>query len=212
MNLDELTDVWRSQDLSPLYGVDKAQLHQVLRQEQKRHEKQERGLRWFMSIVSAFLVITAVLFLAIMIDPYDDDVLNVWDYAIGAIGVVSAVVLAGALLALRRSRQAREQEFGDSLRDHLRRRIVQLDDEATRDRRLGLITLASSLICGWAISVAGRRINDVPYSDIRWVSFPSVLIVLLVCFWLFRRAARLRQRGRARKEQLETLLNQLDGR
>ena len=65
MNLDDLTEVWRSQDLSPLYGVDKDLLHQVLRQEQAKLEKRLRRTRWFMIVVTAFLFINAAQFLAI---------------------------------------------------------------------------------------------------------------------------------------------------
>ena len=67
MNLDELTDVWRSQDLSPLYGVDKSLLHQVLRQERAKFEKRQRLVTWGGSVFGAApLLITSALFLAIM--------------------------------------------------------------------------------------------------------------------------------------------------
>src|SRR6185436_556805 len=121
MNLDVVMGAWRSHDLSPLFGVDQTLLHQVLRQEQARAEKQLRRMRWFMNVVTVVLLITAALFLAIMIDPKDDDVLVVWDYVVGIVGVVAAIVLAGALFALRRSRRVRDQGFDDSFRDHLRR-------------------------------------------------------------------------------------------
>src|SRR5262245_3984111 len=127
MNLEDVMTAWRSHDLSPLYGVDKDLLHQVLQQEQARLEKLTRRMRWFMYVANAILLITAVLFLAIMVDPNNDDVLSVWDYVVGVAGVVASIILAGALFAFRRSRQAREQGFGDSLRDQLRRRIAQLD-------------------------------------------------------------------------------------
>ncbi|HET7607595.1 MAG TPA: hypothetical protein VFL84_02875 [Gammaproteobacteria bacterium] len=52
-------------------------------------------------------MITAALFLAILIDPNDDDVLIVWDYVVGFVGVVASVVLAGALLVMRRAQLAR---------------------------------------------------------------------------------------------------------
>ena len=69
MNPDELTEIWRSQDLSPLYGVDKSALHQMLRQEQAKLEKQRRRTRRFMYVVNTVLLIMAVLFFAILIDP-----------------------------------------------------------------------------------------------------------------------------------------------
>ena len=134
MNLDDLTQVWRSQDLSPLYGVDKNVLHQVLRQEQAKLEKRLRRARWFMYVVNAVLLITAALFFAIMIDPNQPPTfsarLSMWDYVVGVVGVTASIVVWGTLFARRRSQRAHEQGFGDSLRDHLRRRIAQLAKEA----------------------------------------------------------------------------------
>jgi peptidoglycan/LPS O-acetylase OafA/YrhL len=211
MNLDDVMGAWRSHDLSPLFGVDKTLLHQVLRQEQARTEERLRRIRWFMNVVTVFLFITAALFLAIMIDPKDDDVLVVWDYVVGIVGVAAAIVLAGALSALRRSRRVREQGFDDSFRDHLRRHISQLDDESAGERRLALIVVAATLVCGTAISIAGHRINDVPWGEFDWSPFPSVLILLFTSLLLFRWVPRARRRNVGRKRQLEALLKELDG-
>ena len=210
MNLDDLTTVWRSQDLSPLYGVDKTLLHQALRQEQAKAEKQHRRVRWFSYFWSAVLFGMATLFLAIMIDPNDDDVLSVWDYVVGIVGVVTAIGLAGALFALRRSQQARAEGFDDSLRDHLRRRIAQLDAEATGERRLAKIIVALTLICAWAVSIASYRINDVPYSEFAWSPIPNLLMLGFFYLVFVRWSPRLQQRRLARKGQLEALLKELD--
>jgi hypothetical protein len=211
MNLDDVMSAWRSHDLSPLFAVDKALLHQVLRQEQARAEKQLRTMRWFMTVVTVGLLITAVLFLAIIIDPKDDDVLVVWDYVVGAVGVAAAIGLAGALFALRRSPRVREQGFDDSLRDHLRRQISQLDNESASERRLALLVVAATLLCGAAIFIAGHRINDVPWANVDWSPFPSVLILLFTCLLLIRWVPGARRRNVARKSQLETLVRELDG-
>jgi hypothetical protein len=212
-----LTEVWRSQDLSPLYGVDKDLLHQVLRQEQAKLEKRLRRARWFMIVVTAFLFINAALFLAIMIDPNQPPTFSarfiVWDYVVGGVGVAAALTVAGALLTARRSRQAREQGFGDSLRDHLRRRIAQLDNAATGERRLTLIIVAATLICATAISIVSGRISHVPvpWSEIVWPSpFLIVLVFGFLCLLFFRWIPR-EQRNVSRKRQLEALLKELDG-
>ena len=218
MNLDDVTEVWRSQDLSPLYGVDKTLLHQVLRQEQAKLEKQRRRARWFVYVVNAVLLITAALFFAILIDPNQPPAFSarlvVWDYVVGVVGVAAAVILAGTLFALRRSRQAREQGFGDSLRDHLRRRIAQLDAEATGERRLALTMVAAMLICATAISILAGRIKHVPvpWSEIVWPSpFQIVLILGFLYLLFFRWMPRERQQNLSRKRQLEALLKELDG-
>jgi len=217
MNLDDLTEVWRSQDLSPLYGVDKDLLHQVLRQEQAKLEKQLRRTRWFMVVVTAFLFINAALFLAIMIDPNQPSTFSarfiVWDYVVAGVGVAAALTVAGALLTTRRSRQAREQGFGDSLRDHLRRRIAQLDNAATGERRLASIIVAATLTCATAITIVSGRISHVPvpWSEIVW---PSPFLIVLVFGFLyllfFRWIPREQRNVSSRKRQLEALLKDLD--
>jgi hypothetical protein len=218
MNLDDVTAVWRSKDLSQLYGVDKTLLDLMLRQEQSKLEKQRRRARWFVSVMNAVLLITAGLFFAILIDPNQPPVFSarlvVWDYVVGVVGVAATLVLAGTLFVARRSRQAREQGFGDSLRDHLRRRIAELDAEATGERRLGLTMVAAMLICVTAISILEGRIRHVPvpWSEIVWPSpFSIVLILGFLYLLFFRWMPRERQQKLARKRQLEALLKELDG-
>jgi hypothetical protein len=48
----------------------------------------------------------------------------------------------------------------------LRRRIDQLDEQATRELRLTLVGAVAAAICGMAIYVATRRIDGVAYSKI----------------------------------------------
>ena len=218
MRPDELTKVWRSQDLSPLYDVDKTVLHQMLRQEQVKLEKQRRRARWISYIANAVLLITAGLFFAILIDPNQPPTfsarLSVLDYIVGVVGVTSALILVAALFAARRSRQAREQGFGDSLRDQLRRRIAYLDADTAGERRLGLIMVVTMLICVTAISILSGRIQHVPvpWNEIAWPSpFKIVLILVFLYLLFFRWIPREWQRKVARKRQLEALLKELEG-
>ena len=218
MNLDDVTEVWRSQDLSPLYGVDQTLLHRVLRQEQAKLEKQRRMARRGGYVGSAVLLITAGLFLVIMIDPNQPPTfaarLSVWDYVVGVVGVAAAITIAVAVFALRRSHQVRERGFDDSVRDHLRRRIAQLDDEATVERRLGFIALVAGVVAAAAISITSDRIKHVPvpWSEIDWPSpFAMILILGFFSLLFFRWLPRERQRYLSRKRQLEALLKELDG-
>ena len=209
MNLDDVIEGWRSQDASTLYGVvDKARLHQALRQERAKLEKRSRRGTWVGYVFGvAPLLITSGLFLALMFQPNYDDVLIVWDYVIGVVGVAATIVVAWTLFAIRRSDRLREQGFGDSLRDHLRRRIAQLDYETTSGRRLVLITAAAGLVCVWAIPIAMKRIAHVPvpYSDFYWSPLPIVVIFACVYLGSRRQGPRL-----LRKQQLEALLKELD--
>jgi len=71
--------------------------------------------------------------------------------------------------------------------------------------------VAATLVCGSAISIAGHRINDVPWGEFDWSPLPSVLILLCTYLVLFRWIPRARSRNLARKRQLEALLKELDG-
>ena len=209
MNLDDLMEVWRSQDATALHGVDKTLLHLALRQEQAKLQKQRRIERWFIYVMSALLVAAMGLFLGIMIDPQDDDVLIVWDYAVPVVGAAAALVMAGAMYAIRRTQAAREQDFGESLRDQLRRRIAQLDDQATRELRLTLVGAVAAAICGMAIYVASRRINDVAYNE----DWPILLGLIFLCAFSLGHRRRRRSVHRdilPRKRRLEALLKELD--
>jgi hypothetical protein len=209
MNLDDLMDVWRSQDATPLHRVDKTLLHLALRQEQAKLQKQRRLERWFIYALSALFVAAMGLFLGITIYPRDDDVIVVWDYAVAIVGAAAALVMAGAMYAIRRTQAAREQGFGESLRDQLRRRIAQLDDQATRELRLTLVGAVAAAICGMAIYVASRRINDVAYSE----DWPILLGLVCLCAFALGHRRRRRSAQRdilPRKRRLEALLQELD--
>jgi hypothetical protein len=217
MNLDELIEGWRSPDAATSHGVmDRTRLHQVLRQERTEFEKNQRWEKKAGYIGGGALVIASGTFLAIMtLQSNFRDVLIVWDYVVGVASVAAAVTVAWTLVALRRSRRGREQRFGDSLRDHLRRRLAQMDDEATVERRLGLIALGAGLICMVAIPIAGERIQQVPvpYSEMNWPSpFWTVLILGLLGLELFGWGPRReRRKNLPRRRQLEALLKELDG-
>lgn len=216
MNLDDVIEGWRSQDASTLFGaVDKSQLHQMLQQEHAKLEKEQRRETWGGYVVSAVMLLIATATLGSMFQLSDDGVLVVWDYVVGLAGVAGPILAVWTLFALRRSRQAREQRFGDSLRDHLRRRIAQIDDAATVERRIGLIAVPAALLCVFAIPIAQQRAGDVPvpYSE---MALPSplwaVLIVVLLCLELFWWAPRReRRKNLPRRRQLEALLKELDG-
>ena len=208
MTLDEVMDGWRAQDASPFYGVDKTVLHQVLQQEQAKLEKQWRAERWVMIAASALFVFVAGLILNMIYSA--GGVLIGWEYAVAVIGVAAGIVLAGALFGILRIRRAREQGFGDSLRDHLARRIAQLHDEATHESRLGFITLVAGVIFMWAYPFVSQRVNA-PHADAAWPSPIAIVLILgLFCWVFFRSMPSGRQQKVSRKRQLEALLKDLD--
>ena len=93
-----------------------------------------------------------------MIYPQDDDVLIVWDYAVPVVGAAAALVMAGAMYAIRRTQAAREQDFGESLRIDcgvVSRSSTTGDEEL----RLTVVGAVAAAICGWPSTspAAGSR-------------------------------------------------------
>jgi hypothetical protein len=214
MNLDDLMAVWRSQDAAPLHGFNETLLRLALRQDEAKLQAQRRRERWMTVFWSAAIVAGMALFLAIMIYPYDDDVLSGWDYAIPIVGAAAALLWAREVYARHRSQAAREQRFGESLRDQVNRQLAQLDYQATRARLASLLGyVLMPTVCAIAIIFASWRINDRAFSDIRlWR--PMVFMIfwtainVSVSFWWQRRAVR--QNLLPRRRRLESLLEELD--
>jgi hypothetical protein len=211
MNLDDLMEVWRSQDASPLYGVDKTLLLLALRQEQVKLQTQRRREKWITYVASAFLTAGMALFLFIMI--YDNDPRTDWDFGIPIVGAAAALLWGGAMYVSLRAQALRERSFGDSLREQLNRHIAQLDHQTTRVVRLTsvLVTALPPLVCATAIILAGWRINNEPFSD-EWVWIVGGIFVCAMGsaagVWEQRRS--IERDLLPRKRRLEALLKELD--
>ena len=218
MNLDDLMAVWRLQDVAPLHGFNETLLRLALRQDEAKLQAQRRRERWMTYFWSAGIVVGMALFLAIMIYPYDDDVLTGWDYAIPIVGAAAALLWAREVYVRHRVQAVREQRFGESLRDQVNRQLAQLDYGASRAGLASLLgNVLMPIVCATAIILSSWRINDRPFSDARLWS-PTGPIVFLIfwialcvsgTFWWQRRA--LQRDLLPRKRRLETLLTELDG-
>lgn len=220
MNLDDLIEVWRSQDAAPLHGINETLLRLALRQEEAKLQAERRMEKGVSTLLCAFLVGAMVFILGVMIYPNDDDVLTGWDYAIPIIGAAAVLFWPGFLRTSNRAQARREEKFGESLRDQLERRIAQLDFQANRIRSLThhLFTNVPALVWSVAFFFAIMRINEKPFSDAWtnpkvWVVWVSSLVLasgfVAASIWMQRRWV---QRDLLpRKRRLETLLKELDG-
>jgi hypothetical protein len=213
MNLDDLMEVWRSQDAAPLHGVNETLLRLALRQDEAKRRKRRRTERWIIYVASAALFAAMAFFLAVMIYPYDDDVLTGWDYAIPIVGAAFALLWGGAMYVSQRAQALREQRFSESLRDQLGRHIAQLDYEATRAVHLAsvLVTQLPPMVGATAFLLATWRINDKSFSDDGFL-LVSMIVVCAYSFaigvWQARRSV---QRDLVpRRRRLETMLKELD--
>ena len=210
MNLDDLMAVWQSQDTAPLHDMDKTLLHLALRQEQAKRQKEERIARWFIYVVSAALVATILLFVAMMIYAGNRKVMTGWDCVIAIGGATAALLAAGAMFVGHRAQTKREERFGDSLRDQLTRRIAQLDDREMVTRA----AIASVLLGGIgpiAIILLGYRINEISLSENGLML--CCTIMMCVVWPVMAGVWAIRNQGKevlAIKHRLEELLKELD--
>ena len=215
MNLDDLMEVWQSQDASPLHGVNEALLRMELRQDEAKTQKWLRWSRWFVYALTAFMVADMTRYLAIMIERYNDGVLSVWDCAIPVVGAVAALGWAVLVHLRYRARIARERHFGESLRDQVNRQLAQLDYWAAFARLANLIAfLLLPIVVAFSITLSSWRINGRSFSDV-WLSFPIVFMIVwsIICVggtFLWTRRV-MQRKALPRKRRLEALLKELDG-
>jgi hypothetical protein len=217
MTLDDLMEVWRSQDAAPLHGVNETLLRLALRQDEAKLQAQRRReSRMIYALSAGFIVGMTILFVTIfgMLFYNDDDVIIGWDLAIPIVGAAAALLMSVALYMRRRAQALREQRFGDSLRDQVGRRIAQLDELVTTQSRHGRMIFRAILVAGLASVIAGRRVNMEPTEAFTgWLAILRVILVFTI-IWVVGRWAGRRSVKRdvlPRKQRLEALLKELDG-
>ena len=217
MNLEDLMEVWRSQDASPLHGANDTLLRLALRQDEAKLRAQRRKEEWVTYFTSAVLVAVMAVFVMMifgMLFYNDDDVITGWDFVIPIGGAVPAVLMGVALYMSRRAQMLREQRFGESLRDQLARHIAQLDYLAMRAVWLGRALVWAGFSGAIAIVLAGIRVNMEPNERFDDGGRVGRMIFMGVIFSILAvRAARRRAKEDMlpRKRRLEALLKELDG-
>jgi ABC-type transport system involved in cytochrome c biogenesis permease subunit len=209
MNLDHLMEVWRSQDTAPLHGVNDTLLRLALRQDEAKLAAKTRLARRIAYAMCVFFIAVMALLLLIMIH----DKVTPWEYAVPIVGAAAGVIWAGVMYASHRAQARREQGFGESLRDQLRRHIAQIDYYATRAGRLSFV-LANNLpatVWSAALFYGTLRINEKSFSD-NWGVFAGTMLwcamAMVGSVWWQRRVAQ--RRLLPHKRRLEALLAELD--
>ena len=109
MNLDDLMEVWRSQDASALHGVNETLLRLSLRQDEAKMQRVRRGWMWFTFVITALVIVDMARYLAIMVDAGQSG----WDYAIPVVGA-GAALLWVRLMYVRQRAQAFFDKYFES--------------------------------------------------------------------------------------------------
>jgi ABC-type Fe3+ transport system permease subunit len=213
MNLDDLMEVWRSQDVAPLHGINETLLRLALREDEAKLQKQRRRERWITYVASAAFFLAMAFFIVVMMYPRGDRVRTGWDYAIPIAGAAFAVAWGSALYVSQRAQALREQRFSESLRDQLARRLAQLDYEATRAVRLAsvLVTQLPPLACATAFLLASWRINGKSFRE----DGGLLVILIAVCAYQFTAGVLMSRRSvqhdlEPRQRRLAAMLKELD--
>jgi hypothetical protein len=215
MNLDDLMAVWRTQDAAPLHDMNKTLLHLALRQEEAKLQKARRIERWMVYVFGTGVVAGMAIFLWMMMyfrAHRPEKVVTGWDLALPIIGAAAALFAGGAIYLGHRAQARREQSFGESLREQLKRRIAQLDYAVTRARRTSILVIVLlGGLCPAALVLLGMRVNDKSISDDGYLVVTSLIMCVwsvVLGVWTLRHQA---QALLARKHRLEALLKELDG-
>lgn len=221
MKLDDLMEVWRSQDEAPLHGVNETLLRLALRQDEAKQRVQRRWENAISTGMSAFLIAVLVVCLGIMIHRSGEMRLSAWDVAIPIVGAVAIVIWPGFLRRSHREQAQREERFGESLRDRISRQLAQLDYQARRIASPRHHLFMNLPAFAWTLSFffAIVRINEQPardpWTDMRlWTVFGGSLLLCAVFVALsIGMQRRWVQRDLLpRQRRLETLLRDLDDR
>jgi hypothetical protein len=218
MNLEDLMEVWRSQDAKPLHGVNDTLLRLALRQDEAKLQSMWRRQKRTNYFGMALAVGIMIFFIMILITPQVDDVSG-WDYFVGVVGLAAAFALWRAIYVGYREQARREQAFGESLRDQVNRQIAMIDPLminpwATKAGRVKVVPiLMLSLVLMAAIGFMSARVNEqAPYDEALRSAVGTILIGLVggwvAGLWLRRWNRRI---GAPRKRRLEALLKEFDG-
>ena len=205
MNLEDLMEVWRSQDTAPLHGVNETLLRLALRQDEAKLQAMYRRMKRSNYFGMALCVGIMVFFLLIMTTPQLDDVSG-WDYAVAVAGLAAALALWRTIYVGYREQARREQAFGDSLRDQVNRQIAMIDPfminpwatRASRKKVAPYFMLSLVLIA--AIGFMSARVNGNEPYDEAWRSAVGTILIGLFGGWvagLWLRRWNRRDRGAA---------------
>jgi hypothetical protein len=218
MNLEDLMEVWRSQDAAPLHGVNETLLRLALRQDDAMLRARLRRQKRINYGAYALCGGIWLFFLLFLLTSQVKDVSG-WDYAIAIGGLAVTLILARRAYVAYRTQARREQGFSESLRDQISRQIALLDTWMLNPWRTGaaraktLTTFLLGVILWASLGFISARVNGHNPKGEALRSAVGTVFVALATGWvgglLLRRWNR--RIGAPRKRRLEALLKEFDG-
>jgi len=212
MNLDDMMEVWRSQDTAPLHGVNEPLILLALRQDEAKLQMERRLEKWatYLGCVSFIALMGFFATLRIM---FGDNV------AIADIAVPATIAVAGLAWGIGKYLDFREQDrlrrgFGDSLRDEVSRRIALLDYQARKANspRRYLVTGVWLIAFPAAMLFPALRAFEMIFGNV-WI-FPvavAAFAVMIVALTVWTGRTWVRSELLPERRRLEALLKELDG-
>lgn len=219
MNMNDLMEVWRSQDAAPLHGVNETLLRLALRNDEAKLQAQRRCEQRVAYGMTAFFIAAIAVVVGLMIHGREEGTLTFWDLGIPALGAAAALLWPAFLRRSHRAQARREQDFGESLREQLERHLTRLDYQARRfaNPMHHLFTNLPAILWSVAFFFAMVRLNQKPggevWTDPRiWAVFGGSLVLtfVVVVVGILRQRRWIEEELTPHQRRLETLLREID--
>lgn len=206
MDFDQMIEAWKSQDDKPLYGVNRDVLLLALRREQADIRRALRREHWTTYVAGTTMAGLAGAVLWWFLNHRGSGLHSL----AAAVGVAAFALWVGALWRSRRRQAARERDFGNTLREEVRRNLSLVDYQLSQVGRWSTTMLWSapvligSALTFWLI----LEIND--NTDLWFEAGFIAFLVVSVAFTTYEASRQAKQQILPRKQRLTELLEMLD--
>lgn len=215
MNFDEMLETWRIQNTAPSFDVNLDALRQTLQIEEARVQKDlrtDRRALWIAGAIGTCLTVFAGFWIAVTIT-------NGWPTIYLVTSGVSFGMFALGVGAMWKSRVPRAEpgrNFGNTLREEVRRSLALVDQQLSLTRHLVIIVLGAAFIFFGAL-LFNWTLNDSQGIDDSTSNGWGTPVLLLVLFlWGFNKTRKEMREEKPklelRKRRLRDLLAALDER
>jgi hypothetical protein len=206
MEFDQMVATWKSQDDKPLYGVNRDLLRLALQHEEANLRRELRLEQWTTYVTGTAMAALAGGILWWFFDRRGSGM----HLATAAIGLVAFMLWVSALWLSRRRQALRDRDFGNTLREEIRRNLSLVDYQLSQVGRWSTATLwAAPVILGsvltfWLI----MEIND--NTDFWFEAAFIMFIVASSVMTTYGTSRKTRRRLLPRRQRLAELLAMIE--